>query len=64
MVALLTVRNEELYLQQQNIDVCLIYNDSTYKILAIAERFLGRGMFRIEQLPFNVLIFLPPLHHG
>jgi len=62
IVALLTVRNEELYLQrclqhlqQQNIEVCLIDNGSTDKTLEIAERFLGRCVFRIEHLSFNGL---------
>lgn len=60
IVALLTVRNEELYLQrclqhlqQQNIDVCLIDNGSTDRTLAIAERFLSHGVFRIDHISFN-----------
>jgi glycosyltransferase involved in cell wall biosynthesis len=60
IVALLAVRNEELYLKQclqhlyqQNIDVCLIDNDSTDQTLAIAEQFMGRGVFRIEHIPFD-----------
>lgn len=60
IVALLAVRNEELYLQRclqhlskQYIDVCLIDNGSTDRTLAIAEGFLNRGVFRIEHIPYH-----------
>ncbi|HEY9696912.1 MAG TPA: sulfotransferase [Trichocoleus sp.] len=60
VVALLTVRNEELFiakclehLHAQGIEVCLIDNGSTDRTLEIATRFLGRSIFRIEHLPFN-----------
>ena len=59
VVALLTVRNEELYLPRclehlcsQGIETCLIDNGSTDRSLEIAQRFRGRGVFRIERLPF------------
>lgn len=60
IVALITVRNEELYLptclrhlEEQGIDVCLIDNGSSDQTKKIANSFLGRSVFRIEQLPFN-----------
>ena len=60
VAALLTVRNEELYLARclehlmsQGIETCLIDNDSTDRTLEIARKFLGRGVFRIEHLPFR-----------
>jgi glycosyltransferase involved in cell wall biosynthesis len=56
IVALLAVRNEALYigrclehLYQQGIETCVIDNESTDATLAIAEKFLGRGVFRIEK---------------
>lgn len=60
VVALLTVRNEERYLARclehlhsQGIETCLIDNGSTDRTLEIAHSFLSRGVFRIENLPFN-----------
>src|SRR4030066_1080142 len=60
VAALLTVRNEELYLahclehlMSQGIETCLIDNDSTDRTLEIARKFLGRGVFRIEHFPFR-----------
>lgn len=60
VVALLAIRNEELYLEQclqhliaQGVDVCVIDNDSTDSSLQIANRHLGRGVFRIERLPYE-----------
>jgi len=60
VVALMTVRNEELYLErclehlyQQGIETCLIDNGSTDRTLEIAHNFLNRGVCRIEILPFN-----------
>lgn len=59
VVALMTVRNEARYLDRclahlidQGIDVCVIDNDSTDETLAIANRWLGRGVFRIEHLAY------------
>lgn len=60
VVALMTVRNEELYLErclnhlyQQGIETCLIDNGSTDRTLEIAHDFLNRGVCRIESFPFN-----------
>jgi glycosyltransferase involved in cell wall biosynthesis len=60
IVALLAIRNEELYLEkclehlyQQGIEVCIIDNDSTDNSLNIALQFLGRGVFRIERQPYK-----------
>jgi glycosyltransferase involved in cell wall biosynthesis len=60
VVALLAVRNEALYLHRclehlfrQGIETCVIDNGSTDDSRAIAESFLGRGVFRIEHLPFE-----------
>lgn len=60
VVALLTVRNEELFLTQclehlysQGIETCLIDNGSTDRTLEIAKSFLNKGVLRIEQLPFT-----------
>jgi glycosyltransferase involved in cell wall biosynthesis len=59
VVAILAVRNEELYIEgclehlyQQGIETCVIDNDSTDSTVAIAKRFYGRGVFRIEHVPF------------
>lgn len=55
VVALLAVRNEELYLERclehlfrQGIETCLIDNESTDATRSIAQRFTKRGVFRIE----------------
>lgn len=60
IVALLTVRNEALYLdrclkhlQGQGVETCVIDNESTDDSRKIAEQFLGRGVFRIETQPFE-----------
>jgi hypothetical protein len=60
VVALLTVRNEELYLgrclahlSEQGIETCVIDNESTDRTRAIAESFRHRGVFRIEALPYS-----------
>jgi glycosyltransferase involved in cell wall biosynthesis len=60
VVALLAVRNEQRYLRrclehlfQQEIDTCVIDNESTDGTLAIAESFLNRGVIRIEHLAFS-----------
>ncbi len=60
VVALLAVRNEELYLErslqhlyEQGIETCIIDNDSSDRTIEIAKSFLGKGVFRIEHIPFN-----------
>jgi glycosyltransferase involved in cell wall biosynthesis len=60
IVAILCVRNGELYLRRcldhlsaQGVDTCVIDNDSTDGSLAIAESCRGRGVVRIEHLPFD-----------
>ena len=60
IVALLTVRNEALYLArclehlyQQGVESCVIDNESTDDTLAIAQSFLDRGVFRIESQAYN-----------
>lgn len=60
IVALLTVRNEALYLARciehlhhQGIETCVIDNESTDNTLEIAKSFLGRGVFRIETQPYE-----------
>jgi len=60
IVALLAVRNEELYLERclehhfrQEIETCVIDNGSTDRTAEIARSFLDRGVIRIEQLPFS-----------
>lgn len=60
IVALMTVRNEELHLARslehlysQGVQVCMIDNGSTDSTLDIARSFLGKGVFRIEHLPFS-----------
>lgn len=60
IVALLAIRNEELYLERclkhlidQGVDVCVIDNDSTDSSLQIAKRHLGHGVCRIERLPYE-----------
>ncbi len=59
VVALITVRNEELYLDRcirhlvsQGVYVCIIDNDSTDNTKAIAESFLGKGVIRVERFPY------------
>jgi len=60
IVALLTVRNEALYLERcirhlfsQGIETCVIDNESTDATLEIAKKYLGRGVFRIETQPYE-----------
>jgi glycosyltransferase involved in cell wall biosynthesis len=60
IVALLAVRNEALYLERclehlfaQGIETCVIDNESTDATLDIARKYLNRGVFRIESLPYN-----------
>jgi glycosyltransferase involved in cell wall biosynthesis len=60
IVALLAFRNEALVLRRtlshlysQGIETCLIDNDSTDSSLKIAQSFYGKGVFRIERLPYK-----------
>jgi len=60
VVALLTIRNEALYLEkclehlyQQGIYTCVIDNNSTDNSLDIAKSFINRGVVQIETLPFE-----------
>jgi len=60
IVALLAVRNEEYYLENclrylygQDIETCLIDNESTDRTLEIAKDYTGQGVFRIEHVPFT-----------
>ncbi|MGF1493861.1 MAG: glycosyltransferase family A protein [Microcoleaceae cyanobacterium] len=60
VVVLLTVRNEELYLERclrhlhsQGVETYLIDNDSTDRTLSIAKGFLDRGVVKIEHFPFH-----------
>jgi hypothetical protein len=60
IVALLTIRNEAFYLGRclqhlasQGIEVCVIDNGSSDTSLAIAEKWLNKGVIRIEHLPYN-----------
>ena len=60
VVALLTVRNEELYLDRclrhlisHGIEICVIDNESTDKTAEIGRRYLGKGVLRIETIGFN-----------
>lgn len=59
VVALLTTRNESLYiarclqhLYEQGIETCLIDNESEDNTLEIARMFLKKGVFRIETQPY------------
>jgi len=60
IVALMTVRNEEPYLDRclrhlisQEVDVCVIDNESVDRTQAIAREYLGKGVIRVETIPFN-----------
>ncbi len=60
VVALLTVRNEALYMErclthlyEQDIETCVIDNESTDQTRRIAESFRGRGVFRIETMAYT-----------
>ncbi len=60
IVALLTFRNEALYLERclrhladQGVEVCCIDNASTDRSRTIAESFLGKGVIRVEHLPYR-----------
>ena len=60
IVVLMTVRNEEMYLDRcirhlvsQGVEVCLIDNGSTDRTREIASAWLGKGVMRVEDIPFN-----------
>jgi len=60
IVALLAVRNEELYIEkciqhllQQGIRIYLIDNESTDRTIEIANKYLNYGVIDIKQIPFN-----------
>lgn len=60
VVALLTCRNESLYLDrclqhlyEQDIETCIIDNESEDDTVAIAKRFINKGVFRIETQPYE-----------
>jgi len=60
IVALLTVRNEELYIEKciehlwaQGVEVYLTDNGSTDNTLKISKRFIGKGVMKIENLPYH-----------
>ncbi|MBL8583994.1 MAG: glycosyltransferase family 2 protein [Rhizobiaceae bacterium] len=60
IVALLTVRNEELYLERcvrelrrQGVEVCVIDNDSSDATREIAHGLLGNGVFRVERQQYE-----------
>ncbi len=68
VVALLAIRNEELFLErclehlyQQGILTCIIDNGSSDASVAIAQSFIGRGVCRIENLPYNDCFDLPEI---
>ena len=68
VVAIIALRNEERvlgrtleHLAAQEVDVCLIDNGSTDGSAAIARSFLGRGVFRLETLPFDGSFNMPEL---
>ncbi len=59
VVALLTCRNESLYIKrclqhlyEQGIETCLIDNESTDNTVEIAKTFKNKGLFRIETQPY------------
>jgi glycosyltransferase involved in cell wall biosynthesis len=59
IVALMAVRNEELYLERclrhlivQGVEVCLIDNGSTDNTRDIAQAFFGNGVSQIEDHPY------------
>ncbi|MEP7270437.1 MAG: glycosyltransferase [Acidobacteriota bacterium] len=67
VVALLAVRNEELYLERclehlcrEGIETLLIDNGSTDATRRIATEFLSRGVIAIEDLPFSGAFELEP----
>ncbi|MDO9150181.1 MAG: glycosyltransferase family 2 protein [Methylotenera sp.] len=66
VVALLAIRNEALFLERclnhlyhQGIETCIIDNDSTDSSLAIAQSYIGRGVSRIVNLPYEGCFDLP-----
>lgn len=68
VVALLAVRNEELFLKrcldhlyQQGIEICIIDNGSTDESIQIAQSYIGRGVLRIENLSYHGCFDLPEI---
>jgi len=60
IIALMTVRNEAMYLGvtlphlfEQGVEVCLVDNESTDDTVRVASQFLGKGLIRVESLPFR-----------
>ena len=60
IVALLALRNEELYLErcirhlvEQGVEICIIDNESTDRSRDIAQSYLGKGVFQIVDQPFH-----------
>lgn len=60
LIALLAIRNEELYISRclenlidQGFDVILIDNDSTDKSIKIANKYLGKGLQEILKFPYS-----------
>jgi lipopolysaccharide transport system ATP-binding protein len=60
VVALLAVRNEELYIDrcirhlvEQGIDVLVIDNDSTDSTASIAREWMGKGVIGVERYPYQ-----------
>src|SRR2546429_4111405 len=58
--AVICARNEEVHIERviedtvaEGLDVVLIDNDSTDATVALARQFLGRGLLRIERLPWK-----------
>lgn len=60
IVAILAVRNEGLYLSRclkhlhsQNIETCIIDNESTDETIEIAESYINHGVFKILKVPYR-----------
>jgi len=58
VVAMLTTYNEERFIEgcldsmiEQDVSVYLVDNDSTDQTVAIAQRYLGRGLIGLENFP-------------
>ena len=71
MVALLATYNEERFvagclehLLQQHVDVYLIDNCSSDQTVAIASRYLGRGLIGIETFPRTGMYSWRPILEG
>lgn len=60
IVAILAVRNEEIFIKRciehlalQGVDIYIIDNDSSDNTIAIAEKYLNKGVIHIESLPYD-----------